>query len=86
MFLSGTYGPNYKPKGPTANQVVVIAGKVYKKKDIPGLFDSNFILSYNLWARFKRFGLPFNLGWAEHPAILIDHLEAWEAANDGRNT
>jgi len=84
--LNGTYGPNYKPKGPTGNQVVVIGGKAYKKSEVAGLFDAGFITSYNAWTRFKRFGLPYQGGWAEQPGIILDHLETWEGANNDRGT
>ena len=86
MFLNGTYGPTYKPKGPTGNQSVLIGGVKYKKKEVAGLFDDDFILSYNQYLRFKRYGLPFSGGWAEQPGIILDTLDIWETAENGRNT
>lgn len=31
-----------------------------------------------LWGNYKRFGLPFGCGWAEHPAIIVGILSFFE--------
>ena len=52
-----------------------------ERRDIPTLFNDEYWGALKLWNRYKLFGLPFDGGWAEQPAAVIDVLEALESAS-----
>jgi hypothetical protein len=54
---------------------MVIGTDVYKRKEIPGLFDETFRFAVNTYHKFRTFGLPFGGGYAEQPEILLRIIE-----------
>lgn len=57
---------------------VVIDETLVKRGDIPSLFDDTFYSSYEVWRRFKLFGLPTGSSLEERDVIL-DVIEIWES-------
>jgi hypothetical protein len=52
------------------------------KSEVPGICDRAFWAAFDVWYRWKLYGLPFGgLGWADHPAHLLEVIETAEAAN-----
>ena len=49
-------------------------GEVFVKEHAQG---------YLLWKRTKEHGLPFDIGWAEHPAWMMDVIFALDDAYNG---
>lgn len=61
----------------------LLGGKRVLLRDIPDLYTEEFAEMLGCWLNTKRWGLPFaGLGWAEHPARLMDVLSAFERAHN----
>jgi len=60
-------------------RVMNILGTDVERRRIPEYFTDEYFDSLRIWNRFKRYGLPFApLGWAEHPAYIIDIIDTFE--------
>ena len=59
----------------------VIAGHAMPRNQIPDLFTDEFTDLVNAWSLTKRWEtMPFEGGWAEQPARLMDVLTAFDVA------
>ena len=71
---------NYKPgMYDRPGRVMNVLGTDVERRRIPEYFTDEYFDSLGIWKRFKRYGLPFApLGWAEHPAFIIDIIDTFE--------
>lgn len=58
-------------KGPGLNS----QGEWIVKNTFPDYWTDEFFAYIELYSRYKKYGLPFRCGWAEHPAWIIDVLD-----------
>jgi len=49
---------------------------------IPETWDTNLWQAIEIGLQCEKRGLPFSIGWADHPAFLIDILDTYESAVD----
>jgi len=68
---------------PTLNdkpgRVMNVLGTDVERRRIPEYFTEEYFDALSIWKSFKRYGLPFApLGWAEHPAYIIDIIDMFE--------
>ena len=49
---------------------------------IPDTWDNNLWQAIDIGLQCEKRGLPFILGWADHPAFLIDILDCFDSAVD----
>ena len=68
----------------------MILGRHEVRRDwIPLYLDDYAISCVNIWSRWKKFGNPFDGGWAQQPAYLIDIIDVidteagWRPDNAG---
>lgn len=60
-------------------RVMNVLGVDVERRRIPEYFTDQYFDALGIWKRFKRYGLPFSpLGWAEHPAYIIDIIDVFE--------
>ena len=51
-----------------------------RRKNIVGLFTADFWSNYRLWSTCDKYGMPYSVGWAEHPAPLVNMLRIFDTA------
>lgn len=57
-----------------------IAGHAVKASEILRIIaDPDIQSAMSIWMDYKRFGLPFACGWAEHPKLIVDVLRLFDA-------
>jgi len=49
-------------------------------RTIPDYFTPDFANMVEIWVNVKRWGMPFEGGWADQPAILMDVINLFEQA------
>lgn len=52
------------------------------RADIPSYWTEYYYSALRIFYRFKRFGLPFNRGWAEHPSYIVELLELMDGISN----
>lgn len=52
------------------------------RSKIPEYFDEYYFSALTIWNRYKRFGFPFDGGWAEQPAHIIEVIEVFSKVVD----
>lgn len=45
---------------------------------IPEYFTDDYEAAYDIYGKWRMFGLPFSGGWAEQPAYLLRIIETFE--------
>lgn len=55
-----------------------IAGEAVQRRAIPDYFTSEFSELLSAWANIKRWGMPFDGGWADQPCRLMDVMGEFE--------
>jgi hypothetical protein len=50
------------------------------KKEIQDYFADDFWSMLGLWLDYKEFGLPFGVGYADHPDRYIEFIKTFETA------
>jgi hypothetical protein len=69
----------FKPTEKNGDRVVkFLGGHRIKRWDIPSYFDEDFLACAELVNNFHHYGLPYSMGWAEHPAHVIEVLKMFE--------
>lgn len=67
-----------------------INGVNVERARIPEYLDEYYFSCVQIWNRYKRFGFPFEGGWAEQPAYIVEVIECFdrlvEKQNDSRRT
>lgn len=78
---------NYEPTTWDAKQAPIQLpdGQQVKFSDIKAHFTDYYFSALAIWQRWRRFGLPFDGGWAEQPEYLIRVIETLEAIYEDRN-
>ena len=56
-------------------------GEWIPRNTFPGYWTQDLWQAIELWRKWNdpRYGLPLNLSWAEHPAVIIDTLDIVDA-------
>ena len=52
-------------------------GVTFKRAEIPGLFTEEYYSVLRIYNRYKRFGLPFDGGWAQQPEYILHIIESF---------
>jgi len=59
-----------------------IAGKwKVKRCDIHTYFTDDFWHNLSIYITFKSMGLPYNIGWAEHPKDIVHLIRIFNSAD-----
>ena len=59
-----------------------IAGKwKVRRNQIHTYFTDDFWHNLSIYQTFKSCGLPYNMGWAEHPANIIELIRIFDQAD-----
>lgn len=59
-----------------------IAGKwKVRRKDIHTYFTDEFWHNLSIYQTFKTMGLPYNMGWAQHPKDIVHLIRIFNAAD-----
>jgi hypothetical protein len=59
-------------------RVMNILGTDVERRRIPEYFTEEYFDALAIWKRYKRYGLPYSIGWAEHPEFIIDIIDIFE--------
>lgn len=55
-----------------------INGVTVERAKIPEYLNEYYFSCVRIWNRYKRFGFPFDGGWAEQPAYIIEAIEVFD--------
>ena len=71
----------YKPNASDIGRIMVIPKSDYAidRSKIPEYFTEDNNAKIRFFFKYKAFGWPFNGGWAEQPAYLVDIVERLES-------
>jgi len=59
-----------------------LAGKwKVRRNEIPKYFTDDLWHNLSIYQTFKSMGLPYNIGWAEHPKDIINLIRIFNAAD-----
>ena len=84
MLAENWYGEPIKPMSAERDYVVPFSGYAIKRKEIPGFFTDTVFKQIAMWEEYKMMGLPFTLGYAEHPAVYMDIITTLNAESAKR--
>ena len=59
-------------------------GEWVLKNTFPDYWTNELFTYIELWSRYKKYGLPLSIGWAEHPAWIIDVLDTIDTVVQNR--
>lgn len=57
---------------------MILHGHVIRRDKIPEYFSDDNLAAFELWEKFRLFGLPYSGGWAEQPARLVNIIQQLE--------
>lgn len=52
-----------------------------KRNEIPNYFTDEFWHNLSIYRTFKTMGLPYNIGWAEHPKDIVALIRIFDSAD-----
>ena len=58
----------------------VVAGYAVEARKIPEYFTPEFWHNLRIWDMVQSYGLPYQKGWVQHPARLMQLLQIFDAA------
>ena len=64
---------------------MLLYGHEIRRDRIPEYLNETTLAQIGMWQDYKLFGLPFDCGWAEHPAVFMDILRVCETENRKRH-
>ena len=64
---------------------MLLHGCEIRRDLIPDYLNETALSQCHMWQDYKLFGLPFDCGWAEHPAVFMDILRVCEQENARRH-
>jgi hypothetical protein len=70
---------SYRPKARDAGRKMALGrGLTIDRNAIPTYFTDHYWSAFEIWRNWKRYGLPFAGGWAEHPDYLVRVINLFE--------
>lgn len=64
-------------------------GEWVPRNTFPDYWNDDLWSSIYLWKNWKQFGMPFAIGWADHPAWIVDAISTVDTVikdnHDGSN-
>ena len=58
---------------------MLLEGEEIRRDLIPKICSPEHAAQIEMWNDYHTLGLPFDCGWAEHPAVYIDIIKPLEA-------